>query len=78
MILAEEALEIGLVNRVVSAGDLMKEVRELAQQIAAHDPEVLARAKKSLYYGAKSSMTDAMKNEQRMSAELRSGRSKGN
>ena len=78
VILAEEALEIGLVNRVVSGGDLMKEVRELAQQIAAHDPEVLARAKKSLYYGAKSSMSDAMKNEQFMSAELRAGRSKGN
>ncbi|MEO1912891.1 MAG: enoyl-CoA hydratase/isomerase family protein, partial [Myxococcales bacterium] len=78
VILAEEALEIGLVNRVVSGGDLMKEVRELAQQIAAHDPEVLARAKKSLYYGAKSSMSDAMKNEQLMSAELRAGRSKGN
>jgi enoyl-CoA hydratase/carnithine racemase len=56
----------------------MKEVRELAQQIAANDPEVLARAKKSLYYGAKSSMSDAMKNEQLMSAELRAGRSKGN
>lgn len=71
VILAEEACEIGLVNRVVPAETLMKEVRELAQQIAAHDPEVLARAKRSLYYGASVDMAEAMQNEQRTSAELR-------
>lgn len=75
VILAEEALEIGLVNKVVPGESLMKEVRELAQQIAAHDPEVLARAKKSLHFGASTSMAEAMQNEQRMSAELRAARS---
>lgn len=75
VILAEEALEIGLVNKVVPGESLMKEVRELAQQIAAHDPEVVARAKQSLHAGASTSMADAMKNEQRMSAELREMRS---
>ncbi|MBW2295282.1 MAG: enoyl-CoA hydratase/isomerase family protein [Deltaproteobacteria bacterium] len=74
VILAEEACEIGLVNRVVPAEELMKEVRELAQQIAAHDPEVLARAKRSLYYGASVDMAEAMQNEQRTSAELRAHR----
>jgi enoyl-CoA hydratase/carnithine racemase len=71
VILAEEACEIGLVNRVVPGESLIKEVRELAQQMAAHDPEVLARAKRSLHYGAKVEMAEAMQNEQRMSAELR-------
>lgn len=74
VILAEEANEIGLVNRVVPAESLMKEVRELAQQMAAHDPEVLARAKRSLYYGSGVDMAEAMQNEQRMSAELRARR----
>ncbi len=53
---------------------LIKEVRELAQQMAAHDPEVLARAKRGLNYGAKVEMAEAMQNEQRMSAELRARR----
>ncbi len=74
VILAEEACEIGLVNRVVPAEALIKEVRELAQQMAAHDPEVLARAKRSLYYGAAVDMAEAMQNEQRTSAELRAQR----
>jgi enoyl-CoA hydratase/carnithine racemase len=74
VILAEEACEIGLVNRVVPAEALIKEVRELAQQMAAHDPEVLARAKRGLHYGAKVEMAEAMQNEQRMGAELRARR----
>jgi enoyl-CoA hydratase/carnithine racemase len=74
VILAEEACEIGLVNRVVPGDSLMKEVRELAEQMAAHDPAVLARAKRSLNYGARVDMAEAMQNEQRMSAELRARR----
>lgn len=77
VILAEEALEIGLVNKVVPRDAFMKEVTETAQQIAAHDPDVLARAKRSLHFGARSSMAEAMENEQRMSAELRASRAKG-
>ena len=34
-------------------------------------PAVLAAAKRALYYGAASSMAEAMKNEQERSAELR-------
>lgn len=67
---AEEACEMGLVNRVVPEADVMKEARELAQQIAGHDPHVIARAKRSLYEGASASMAEAMKNEQRQSDEL--------
>ena len=75
VILAEEACEIGLVNKVVPAESLMEEVREMALQMAAHDPDVLARAKQSLNAGVELGMAEAMKNEQKMSAELRAERS---
>lgn len=73
-ILAEEAAEIGLVNRVVPAGELMATVREMAGQIAAHDPAVVRFAKRLLYEGAALEMAAAMKNEQQLSAELRAAR----
>ena len=70
-ILAAEAAEIGLVNRVVPAEELMSEARELATQIAAHKPETVAAAKAAINYGAEHSMAEAMQNEQRASAALR-------
>jgi enoyl-CoA hydratase/carnithine racemase len=38
MIGADEALRIGLVNRVVPAGELMNETRSLATELASHAP----------------------------------------
>jgi len=73
-ILAEEACEIGLVNEVVPAEDLMKVVRETARQIAAHDPAVVAQAKRILHQGMSVDMAEAMQNEQRASAQLRAAR----
>jgi 2-(1,2-epoxy-1,2-dihydrophenyl)acetyl-CoA isomerase len=73
-ILAEEAAEIGLVNRVVPGDELMATVREMALQIAAHDPEVVRFAKRVLYEGAALDMAGAMQNEQQRSAELREAR----
>ncbi len=75
-ILAPEAGEIGLVNRVVPAVELMKVVRALAAEMAAHKPDVLARAKRALYEGLESSLDQAMKNEQKLSAELRASSSR--
>ena len=71
VIRAEEAAEIGLVNRVVPAESLLEHGRELARQMADCKPEVLAAAKRALYAGASSSMAEAMKYEQRASADLR-------
>ncbi len=71
VIRAEEAAEIGLVNRVVPAVSLLEHARELARQMADCKPEVLAAAKRALYAGASSSMAEAMKYEQRASADLR-------
>jgi enoyl-CoA hydratase/carnithine racemase len=71
IIRAEEALEIGLVNQVVPAGEVLSAARAMAAEMAECDPAVLAAAKRALYYGASASMSEAMKNEQERSAELR-------
>ncbi len=68
---APEALSMGLVNRVVPDGELMKEVREVADALAALDPPVLAAAKRVLHAGAEATMEEAMQNEARESAALR-------
>ena len=77
VILAPEAAEIGLVNRVVPAEELLEEARSMAQQMAESDPAVLAAAKRAIHFGESASMAEAMANEQRASAELRKTRSKG-
>ncbi len=74
VILAEEAAEIGLVNRVVPGAALLDTAREMAGMMAACAPEVLAAAKAALDAGASSSMAEAMRNEQRASAALRKER----
>jgi 2-(1,2-epoxy-1,2-dihydrophenyl)acetyl-CoA isomerase len=71
IILAEEALSIGLVNQVVPPEEVVSSAREMALQMAECKPAVLAAAKRALYYGASASMAEAMKNEQERSAELR-------
>lgn len=71
VIRAEEALAIGLVNQVVPAEQVVPAAREMALQMAACKPEVLAAAKRALRYGAGASMAEAMKNEQERSTELR-------
>jgi enoyl-CoA hydratase len=45
---AEEALRIGMVNRVVARADLDTESRALAVQIAQHDPFALRMAKRAV------------------------------
>jgi len=48
MIGAEEAERIGLVNRVLSPQDLMKEARKLAMKIASRAPIAVGRAKTAI------------------------------
>jgi len=68
--LAEEAAEMGLVNKVTPDGMLMDEARAVASAMAAHDPEVLAAAKRALAFGADHGMAEAMQNEWEESAAL--------
>ena len=67
---AEEAHEIGLVQRVVEDDALMGEARALASAMAELRPEVLAAAKQALRYGAEATLADAIREEQRLSGEL--------
>ena len=68
---AAEAAACGLVNEVVPAEQLLARARELASGIAAHPPQAVAAAKAALNYGHEHAMDEAMRNEERASAELR-------
>lgn len=72
-VLAEEAVQIGLVHQVVAADSLMAEARARAAVMAECRPEVLAAAKRALHYGASATMKDAMRGEREHSADLRKG-----
>ncbi len=56
---AAAALRIGLVNRVVPAGDLDEAVAALARQIAAKSPRVLAIGKEAFYRQLEMGVPDA-------------------
>jgi enoyl-CoA hydratase/carnithine racemase len=76
-VVAEEALELGLVNRVVPGDQLISSVRDLAKAIAANVPESLAIAKRTLHEGVKLSIAEAGDNERARNVDLqrmRSGR----
>jgi enoyl-CoA hydratase/carnithine racemase len=68
---ATEALNIGLVNRVVSKGNAYKEAFELANQIAAFPQECLTADRQSAYYATfkASSFDDALKFEKENSQD---------
>jgi enoyl-CoA hydratase/carnithine racemase len=70
-ITAFEAAEIGLVNRVVPADELLAEARATARAMAECRPEVLAAAKAAVHHGAGATLAEAMRHEQDASAALR-------
>lgn len=63
---AEEAVALGLANRVVPAGDLMAEARRSAERIARHSPLVLSLLKRTLAEGAEMPPAAALAYEQAM------------
>jgi len=60
---AEEALQMGLVNRVVSDGCCLEEAQKLARQIAQFPQNCLRHDRLSVYQGLDLSLNEAMKNE---------------
>ena len=58
-------------NKAVPASDVVAEARAMAEQMIQIDPVVLAYAKRTLHYGVHHTMAESMKNEQRMSAEMK-------
>ncbi|MGE3594125.1 MAG: enoyl-CoA hydratase/isomerase family protein [Dehalococcoidia bacterium] len=66
MITAEEAVTIGLANRVVPHDRLVDEANALAEKIAAKSPLVLKLLKRTLIDGADMSLPSALRHEQAM------------
>lgn len=63
---AQEALAIGLINRVVPKDQLMTETLALADKIAAKSPLILKLLKRALLYGADMPLAAALPYEQAM------------
>lgn len=76
VISAEEALEIGLVTRVVPPEALLDTAREIAARTLECDPDALALAKRGLHAGAVTDLAGAMEQERAASAELRERKAK--
>jgi 2-(1,2-epoxy-1,2-dihydrophenyl)acetyl-CoA isomerase len=69
MISAREALEVGLVNRVVPDQQLMSSTAELAHKIAKNPPGVLRLAKESIYRSLTSDLETAFARENEVQVE---------
>ncbi len=57
---AAEALRLGLINRVVSAGDAVADAVEMAETIAGYDAEAVAATKKMVHALADLSLRDGL------------------
>jgi enoyl-CoA hydratase len=72
---AATAADWGLVNRVVSHGNLLPACRELAQDVASNDPAAVARMLRTYNEGSETSAAHAWQIEAEVAAEwLRAGR----
>jgi 2-(1,2-epoxy-1,2-dihydrophenyl)acetyl-CoA isomerase len=72
MVEAQEALEIGLVNKVVPADDLAAVAKEFAAGIAQAHPVVARMIKTSVYQGAANDMDAALEGEARAQLLIKS------
>ena len=66
MLTADEAVTVGLANRVVPHEELMAEAREMAEKIASKSPLVLKMLKRTLTDGADMPLSAAIRHEQAM------------
>jgi enoyl-CoA hydratase len=67
---AQQALEFGLVNRIVPLSQLLPSAQELAQQIASRAPLAIGAAKRSLRGGAHLPLSKALELEKECFGEL--------
>ncbi|MER5208535.1 enoyl-CoA hydratase-related protein [Streptomyces sp. NPDC002825] len=63
---AQEAYELGIVNRLVPAADLAAEAEKVARTLAAGPTVAYAALKESLAYGADHSLTEALGKEEEL------------
>jgi enoyl-CoA hydratase/carnithine racemase len=66
---AAEALNMGLVNRVVSNADLLSTAQTLAENISEGAIIALKRAKEALYKGVETGVREQLKIEEKALAE---------
>ncbi len=63
MITAQEAKEIGIVNKVVKKSELMKEAKNLANKIASKSKTAILMAKRAIDYGIETDLKTALEIE---------------
>ena len=63
IISAEEALNLGLINRVVPADQLMSAAKEIAKKMAVKSAAALKLAKQAINYGLQTSLDCGLKYE---------------
>ncbi|MEW6034193.1 MAG: enoyl-CoA hydratase-related protein [Chloroflexota bacterium] len=74
---AQEALECGLVNRIVPRDSLMPTVEELARRVASYDPAVVRAVKEAVVRGLDLNLADGLRLESQLAAHVQSTRRKG-
>lgn len=67
---AQQAKEMGLVNRVYAPEELMTEAKKLANTIASRAPIAIAKAKKSIYKGMDLPIGKGLKKEAQLFGKL--------
>jgi enoyl-CoA hydratase/carnithine racemase len=63
---AQEAVGIGLANRIVPRGTLLTEAKALAYTLAEHDPRTIALAKRAIRLGSDLSLAEGLQLEKRL------------
>jgi enoyl-CoA hydratase len=69
---ADEALRIGLVNRVVSRDKLLETAEEMAKKVASYPPLVVRNAKEAVVRGLDLSLAEGLDLEKRLASEIAS------
>jgi methylglutaconyl-CoA hydratase len=67
----QEALQMGLVNRILPRSELLQEVREIARRIASYDPVVVQNAKQAVKQGMDMSLCQGLDLEWRLAEKTK-------
>ncbi|MDO8785812.1 MAG: enoyl-CoA hydratase-related protein, partial [Syntrophales bacterium] len=68
---AREALDMGLVNRVVAKAELLPAVEEMAGRIASFDPTAVRGVKEAVARGMDMTLAEGLEMEKRLASSLR-------
>jgi len=72
----EEALQCGLVNRLVPKDRLLETAEEMAKKIASHNPIAVRNAKRAVVRGLELPLSEGLELEKGLASELRLGTGK--